>query len=56
MAFMAKVYIDVPTVAYETWLISSYVMDCGKLKEVDEDDLLKNIESKCPYRLENKHA
>lgn len=53
---MSKVYIDVPTVAYETWLISSYVIDRnGKLQHNDDDNLLANLEGKFPYNEQNRH-
>ena len=54
---MSKRYIDVPVVGYETWLISSYVIDsdgnmqCGN----DDDRCLDNLSHEYPYNKRNKH-
>jgi len=53
---MSKIYIDVPVIRYETWLISSYIIDKnGKLQHNDDDNHLTNLENSYPYNERNRH-
>lgn len=52
---MSKVYIDVPTVAYETWLISSYIIDSKGDIQCGNDGSLEKLSHEYPYDERNKH-
>lgn len=53
---MSKVYIDVPTVAYETWLISSYIIDSKGDIQCNNDEALETLSYEYPYDERNKHV
>lgn len=54
--YMSKIYIDVPVVGYETWIISSYIIDKnGKWQHNDNDNHLTNLENSYPYNERNSH-
>ena len=48
---MSKRYIDVPVVGYETWLISSYIIDI----QCNNDESLEKLSHEYPYDERNKH-
>lgn len=53
---MSKVYIDIPTVAYETWLISSYIIYSKGDIQYNSDDALQTLSHEHPYDERNQHV
>lgn len=52
---MSKIYIDIPVVAHETWLLSSYIIDSNGDIWRDNNDSLEKISHDHPYDERNKH-
>lgn len=52
---MRKIYIDVPVVGYETWLISSYIIDSKGDIQCCNDEPLEKLSHEYPYDERNKH-
>lgn len=54
---MAKTYIDVPVIAYQTWLITTgYKTKDGEFIEGEENSLIKELRKQYPYSQENSHV
>lgn len=53
---MRKIYIDVPVVGYETWLISSYIIDSKGDIQCCNDEPLETLSYEYPYDERNKHV
>lgn len=54
---MAKTYIDIPTIAYQTWLITTgYKTKGGDFIEDEENGLIKELRKQYPYSRENEHV
>lgn len=52
-----KTYIDIPVVAYQTWLIDTCYADKDGNRISDEDDTLANLLQKYfPYRSDELHV
>ena len=52
-----KTYIDIPVVAYQTWLIDTYYVDKDGNRISDEDDTLANwLQKYFPYRSDELHV
>lgn len=54
---MSKTYLDVPVIAYQTWLIvTGYKTKDGNFIEDEENNMVKELKKQYPYNRENKHV
>lgn len=54
---MAKAYIDVPVIGYETWLIQTGIIIGEKFYDDDnESNLIEELRKRFPFSPENKHV
>lgn len=55
---MAKTYIDVPVIGYQTWLITTgFWNEHGKFVDDEENDkLIDYLSKRYPYSQENNHV
>ena len=54
---MAKVYIDVPTMGYKTWLLTiHYTTKDGKVIEAEPNEDFSRLGKEYPYNKKNPHV